>query len=276
MFGGPLDKVYLSRAQTRAMSSEMPIGDPTGGAAYGERNDPVTATLAVGSQLVGGALGYDAADKAADAQLAGVHAGIGEQRRQFDLSREDLRPYRERGYAALGKLSDLIEGYRPFDGTELASDPGYQFGFDEGRRAVEQSAAARGGLFSGKTLRDLLQFGTDYGNTMFDRRGQFRLGERAQRYNELAGLSGTGQTAAMGGAQLGQQSAGTIADLLTQGGNAIAAGRVGGANALSNAFGNVGNIYMQRSALDWAEQMENRRNPPRVAMPPTYAGNLDL
>ena len=36
-------KVYFSRAMTRAMSFEHPIGDPTGGAAYGEYRDPVTA-----------------------------------------------------------------------------------------------------------------------------------------------------------------------------------------------------------------------------------------
>lgn len=250
MFGGPLDKVYLSRAQTRAMSSEMPIGDPTGGAAYGERNDPVTATIAAGSTLANGFLGAQAADDAADAQLAATHAGIAAQERQFAQNREDLRPYREAGYSALGKLSDLVSNYRPFTGEELRTDPGYRFGFDEGQRAVEQGAAARGGLFSGKTLRDLVQFGQDYGSTMFDRRGQFRLGERAQQYNELAGISGTGQTAAMGGAQLGAQSAGTIADLLTQGGNAAAAGRIGSANALGNAFSNAGNMYLQQSMLD--------------------------
>ena len=42
-----IQKIYLSRAQTRAMALEHPIGDPTGGAAYGEKNDPVSAVLSV-------------------------------------------------------------------------------------------------------------------------------------------------------------------------------------------------------------------------------------
>lgn len=42
-------KIYLTRAQTRAMSWDHPIGDPFGGPAYGERRDPVSAVVAVSS-----------------------------------------------------------------------------------------------------------------------------------------------------------------------------------------------------------------------------------
>jgi hypothetical protein len=42
-------KFYLTRTQTRAMAADHPIGDPTGGAAYGEKNDPVSAIIAIGS-----------------------------------------------------------------------------------------------------------------------------------------------------------------------------------------------------------------------------------
>ena len=203
-----------------------------------------------GANLVSGLLGAQAAEDAADAQLAGVNAGIAAQERQFQTTREDMRPYREAGYGALGKLSDLIGNYRPFDGAELRTDPGYQFGLREGMGALEQGAAARGGLFSGKTLRDLVQFGNDYGSTMFDRRMNMRLNEQNQRYNQLAGVAGTGQNAVNAGGAFGQQSAGTIADLLTQGGNAQAAGLVGRTNAITNTMGNLTDLYMRRSLLD--------------------------
>ena len=42
-------KFYLSRTQTRAMAADHPIGDPTGGAAYGEKNDPITAIVSIAS-----------------------------------------------------------------------------------------------------------------------------------------------------------------------------------------------------------------------------------
>jgi len=40
-------KYHFSRAETRAMALDHPIGDPTGGAAYGEKNDPVSAVISL-------------------------------------------------------------------------------------------------------------------------------------------------------------------------------------------------------------------------------------
>ena len=42
-----MSKIYFSRSITRTMSADHPVGDPTGGAAYGEKNDPVSAILSV-------------------------------------------------------------------------------------------------------------------------------------------------------------------------------------------------------------------------------------
>lgn len=61
------DKHYFSRSQTRAMSADHPIGDPTGGAAYGDFNDPVTATVgALGGSLIGGYMQGKSAENAAN------------------------------------------------------------------------------------------------------------------------------------------------------------------------------------------------------------------
>lgn len=40
-------KTYLNREITRAMAIDMPIGDPHGGPAYGERNDPISAIVSI-------------------------------------------------------------------------------------------------------------------------------------------------------------------------------------------------------------------------------------
>jgi hypothetical protein len=47
-------KIYLSRATTRAMMAEYPIGDPTGGPAYGEKRDPISAAFSVYSMYSAG------------------------------------------------------------------------------------------------------------------------------------------------------------------------------------------------------------------------------
>lgn len=45
------------------------------------------------------------------------------------------------------------------DAYSLSQDPGYQFRLQEGRRALESSAAARGVTRSGQTLTDILKYG---------------------------------------------------------------------------------------------------------------------
>lgn len=67
-----LQKTYLSRAMTRAMALDHPIGDPTGGPAYGERNEPVSAVLAIGSMVAG----YGAATAAGATMAAMVLGGM--------------------------------------------------------------------------------------------------------------------------------------------------------------------------------------------------------
>jgi hypothetical protein len=42
-----MSKIYLSRSISRTLSADHPVGDPTGGVAYGEKNDPVSAILSV-------------------------------------------------------------------------------------------------------------------------------------------------------------------------------------------------------------------------------------
>jgi hypothetical protein len=68
------------------------------------------------------------------------------------------------------------------------TDPGYEFRLGEGQRAIERSAAARGGLLSGGTLKDTMRFGQDMASN-----------EYMKVYNRLATLAGYGQV----GAQLG-------------------------------------------------------------------------
>jgi len=50
-------KTYLSREMTRAMALDHPIGDPFGGPAYGEKNDPISIVAAVMSIEVGLTIG---------------------------------------------------------------------------------------------------------------------------------------------------------------------------------------------------------------------------
>jgi hypothetical protein len=56
-----------------------------------------------------------------------------------------------------------------FDLADFEADPGYEFRRSEGNRGIEQGAAARGGLLSGASLKELNRFNQDTASNEFDR-----------------------------------------------------------------------------------------------------------
>lgn len=179
-----------------------------------------------------GSLFSNPAKKAAKAQIEATKLGIEEQRRQFDLSRADLAPWREAGGTAItGGLAMLQPGY------DYTTSPGYQFRFGEGQRAVESSAASKGMLMSGGTFKDLTRFGQ--GVAADDYNDQF---------NRYMAIAGGGQQAATSGAQLGQQSANSISELYSQMGNAKASG-YGGSSPAGSALGSLAGTMIANNLM---------------------------
>jgi hypothetical protein len=71
--------------------------------------------------------------------------------------------------------------HAPSGQQALANDPGYQWRMDQGRKALEASAAARGGLFSGATGKALVDYGQGLASQEYDKAYGRALGE-----NQLA------------------------------------------------------------------------------------------
>lgn len=110
--------------------------------------------------------------------------------------------------------------------------PGYQFGLQTGFDQVQASAAARGGLYSGATMKALQKFGNDYA----DQQGY------TPYMNRLASLAGMGQTVNAQNAQLGMNYANQAGSNLLSAGNARASGLLGQAQAQSNLASNIAGI----------------------------------
>lgn len=115
-------------------------------------------------------------------------------------------------------------------GTEWSwqTDPGYEFRLGEGLGAIEGSAAARGGLYSGATMRDLQKYGQDYASQEF-----------GNVYSRLAGVADAGLNAAQMSGNASMQAAGNVGNALGAAGNAQAAGYIGQGNAWNNGIGNA-------------------------------------
>lgn len=179
--------------------------------------------MGVIGDIAGAFIGAKAAKNASKAQVKSAELGVAEIGRQFDLGRADMTPWREAGGAAVGRLSDMT-----MPGYDHTASPGYEFRFNEGRRAVEGSAASRGTLMTGGTLKDLWRWGEGLAADDFDR-----------SFNRTASVAEGGRQVATSGAQLGANAGAQVADLRTQQGNARASGYVGGANAWIGGINNV-------------------------------------
>jgi hypothetical protein len=121
-------------------------------------------------------------------------------------------------------------------------------------KGLERSAAARGGLLSGATLKGIQRFGQDLGSQEYMNAFNRYQTERAARLQPLQSLAGVGQTTAQQIGQAGMQTAQNIGETQMSGAAARASGYVGQANALTGAL-NTGLNYYQ------GQQLMNRLAP---------------
>jgi len=193
-----------------------------------------SSLLGAGAARGAGSAQADAATRAAELQL--------QQFREQALLQE---PFRQAGIRALPQLEaqrNMMPG--AFTGqVNLGQDPGYAFRLSEGQKALDRSAAARGGLISGGALKAAQRFGQDLGSQEYQNAYNRALtgynaevAREATGYNRLAALAGIGQTATGQIGAAGQNAAANAGNLMTSGAAASAAGQVGAANALTGGL----------------------------------------
>jgi len=120
---------------------------------------------------------------------------------------------------------------RDFTLEDFEASPGYQFNLAEGQKALDRSAVARGGLLSGRSVKEGLRYSQGLASNEFQNAFNRYNQNRETKYNKLAGLSGTGQIATQQLGQAGQNYANQAGNLMTQAGDAKASGYMGSANA---------------------------------------------
>lgn len=242
---------------------------------------------AVGSSVVGGVMAGKAAGaqskaaiSAAQLQHEDAQAALQFQKDQSALQQKNIAPWLAAGGKAETQLSDMVSGggfpdwneqfKAPTDVTEQ-NDPGYKFRLEQGQKALENSAAARGGLLSGNTAKAITQYGQDYASNEYQnvygrsfneyatRYNQFETNQ-ANKFNRLSTLAGGGQVAANElNANLGQtagnvgniymQSGQQIGNSLMAGGAARASGYAGIANSINSGVGNITQLLLLKNLL---------------------------
>ena len=222
-------------------------------------------TAIIGSAILGAA----SSRSAAKTQAGAAQQAADIQRSQFEQTREDQAPYRQAGYNALAEMQRTagnVPGAFKFGAGDYQADPGYAFRLSEGQKALDRSAAARGGLISGSALKAATRFGQDMGSQEYQSAYNRALtgyntgvASENQLYNRQAGLAGIGQTSANLVNQAGQNYATNAGNLMTGAGAAQAAGQVGMANAFTGNLGTYLNYNQNQAQNSLLQQVLQNR-----------------
>ena len=97
------------------------------------------------------------------------------------------------GYDPASAMKDFggVAGYDPasamrnFGASDFQADPGYAFRLSEGMKALDRTAASRGGLLSGATLKGAQRYGSDLASQEYQNafnRYQANRAQQAQEY----------------------------------------------------------------------------------------------
>jgi len=162
----------------------------------------------------------------------------------YDNIGASYQPYVNSGNQLAGvsneALNNLIQ-----NPDSVRSLPSYQFDQQEGQRAVDRSAAARGMDASGRTLKDLTRFGTGLADQTYGNQLSRLLGINQQGFSQ--GMSALGaQNSAYGAGlqgQYGARSSAYAGDMASAG--TIGQGDIAAANARAAGAQNIFNGAMK-------------------------------
>jgi hypothetical protein len=212
-----------------------------------------------------------AADKAAGAQKRAARDAAAAQEQAYARQEELQEPFRQAGLTAQNRLMDYLAlsenktapGYgkyaRDFSMADFEADPGYGFRISEGMKALERSAAARGGLLSGATLKGIQRFGQDTASAEYLNAFNRYQANRANQLNPLQSLMGAGQTSTNVLTGAAGQTGQGMANTAMAGGQARASGYANMASALNQGLSTGANLYMQGQYLGGVNELNAAR-----------------
>jgi hypothetical protein len=245
---GELGATSLSPVVAGNVGSFGAVAPVTAGAGAGATGASMSNYLMPAALAGSSVLGASAATSAARTQADAANRAAQLQQNQFERQIELQAPYRQAGERALGKL-ELASEYTPFGMDQFQQDPGYAFRLKEGQKALEQSAAARGGLISGNALRAATRYGQEMGSQEYTNAFNRYQTERQARLNPLQVLAGVGQSSVNQLGAAGQNYANNAGQAIGAAGQATASGYMGVANAANQGVNQYLN-YTQNQATN--------------------------
>jgi len=226
----------------------------------------VAGAVVVGS-VISSQGAQSAADTAAEASGRASDASVGEQRRQYDLNRADQAPFLTAGTGAVNRLAAGMapggEFSRSFSSEDFLAnqDPGYGFRMSEGMKALDRSAASRGGLLSGATLKGAQQYGQGLASQEYQNAFNRYQTNRANQLNPLQSLAGQGQTTATALGAAGSNMASNIGNAYMTSAANTGNAAMSAAGIRNSAYGGAANVLGRmygRNPYGAGQQLSNQ------------------
>ena len=189
----------------------------------------------------GAAAAIEGARKAADAIMKSADQGESAVREFWNKANEALAPVVRQGNFGRDEMASMlgVPNARgelvPFNAKSLSETPGYRFKFNEGQRALENSAV--GTALSGAQVKGSIEFGQGLASEYFNK-----------RVDQLGLLAQMGLTASQSQAQAATQAGANISQLRSNAGGQLGNAYTGEATSLANIYQQTGaaqsNNYM--------------------------------
>jgi len=179
------------------------------------------------------------AQQAAQAQNA-LQQGQTQAAGAINRGMEAYTPYQTVGVNAINQLAQLYGPTGEYTQMptldQLQMDPSYAFREQQGMKALQQSAAARGGLLSGSTLKGIQNYGQGLASTEYGNAYNRFMANRLAATQALQGLGSSGLTAAGGMGNL----ASNLSGVYTGTAQNMAQNYQGLGQALGQGYANIG------------------------------------
>jgi hypothetical protein len=202
------------------------------------------AVVGGGATLASGYMQSQAAKDAANTVAGGARYAADINKQMFDITNENLRPYREAGTTSLkdliARMPELTRGYTAEDFAQ-GIDPGYQFRLAQGQKALENQVNRGGGLISGNALQGMQDYTQGQASQEFGNAFARNTATQTNIFNRLKSIADQGLGATGTTAQAGQNAAESMGSAALVGAQAQGAGEVNAAKAYGNTLQGIAN-----------------------------------
>jgi hypothetical protein len=213
------------------------------------------AVVTIGGNLYGASQNREAASRASDKSTQANERAQMFEKQMFDEQKALTAPYREGGATAQNRLMELLgiggnagsAGYgkyaQDFGMSDFVTDPGYNFRLLEGQKAIDRSAAARGGTQSGAALKAATRYGQEAGSQEYGRAYDRYQTNRSNQLAPLGSIATMGANAATNSAtaagNYGTSGSRLMSDTGVTQGNALLAAQ----RANNSAYGDIAKSF---------------------------------